>query len=76
MLNAPQQVFEEEGSVITACVSIAENTLLEREIIVTLSTIANPRNEQGSMELVSQFSECHYPFSIVNSSHSRLSTNF
>ena len=32
---------------ITACVSVVGNTVLEREIAVTLSTITNPRNQQG-----------------------------
>ena len=48
MLSVPQQVLEEEGSVITANISITENVLLEREIMVTFITIANPRNQQGS----------------------------
>lgn len=39
MLDAPDVVTEEEGSVITACVSIVGNVLIEREITVTFSTI-------------------------------------
>lgn len=51
MLSAPQEVLEEEGSMINACILIAENALLEREITVTFSTIANQRNQQGIVVL-------------------------
>ena len=50
-LSAPQEVSEEEGSVIPACISVAENTLLEREITVMLFTVADPSNSQGIVEL-------------------------
>lgn len=52
MLSAPQEVLEEEGSVIRACVSIDETALLEREINVMFFTMVNPRNSQGIVELL------------------------
>lgn len=46
MLDAPEVVTEDEGSVITACASIVENTPIEREITVVISTIN--RDQQGT----------------------------
>lgn len=47
MLNVPEVVTENEGSVITACASIVESTPIEREITVVLSTIN--RDQQGAI---------------------------
>ena len=46
MLDAKEVVTEDEGSVITACASIVENTPIEREITVVISTIN--RDQQGT----------------------------
>jgi hypothetical protein len=48
MLSAPQEVLEEEGSVIPACISIAENAVLEREVTVMFLPIVDARNRQGT----------------------------
>lgn len=48
MLSAPLEVLEEEGSVIPACILIAENTILEREVTVMLFSITDQTNIQGT----------------------------
>ena len=48
MLSAPLEVLEEEGSVISACVFITENTVLEREVTVMLFSVTDQTNIQGA----------------------------